>query len=547
MRMHALCCNGMGEDSMSLWRTFPAKEAVMAERKYPIGIQTFEEIRRERMAYVDKTAHVFRLTHGMKYHFLSRPRRFGKSLLISTLESYFSGRKDLFEGLAIAALEQEWKSYPVLHLDLTGNNYHDPEALRQTLNHTLCEWEDVYGSKASEETLGDRLMGVIERAAKKAGLNVVLLVDEYEKPILDTIGNEDLQEKHRQTLNGFYGGIKKADRYLKFVLLTGVTKIGKLSVFSALNNITDISLMEEYADICGMSEVEIERDFHGDIQVMADAQHKSYAAMHAELKREYNGYHFCKQMAQSVYNPYSLLNALARKEISHYWYETGTPTFLVHLLKKHRPDVHKLAGSVIQREALTLINSFTTNPLPIIYQSGYLTIRDYDGRFSEFTLDYPNAEVKEGFLNGLLPLVVGEHQSTEFNVAHFVRSVERGDTDAFFERIDTLLANVPYDVKLDYEVHFQNFVYLLFMLMGFYTSVEYHTAKGRVDLILKTDQYIYIMEFKRDSSAQIAMQQIKERDYAKPFQLDGRKIVWVGANFASDMSALDGVLVEEMM
>ena len=519
----------------------------MAERKYPIGIQTFEEIRRERMAYVDKTAHVFRLTHGMKYHFLSRPRRFGKSLLISTLESYFSGRKDLFEGLAIAALEQEWKSYPVLHLDLTGNNYHDPEALRQTLNHTLCEWEDVYGSKASEETLGDRLMGVIERAAKKAGLNVVLLVDEYEKPILDTIGNEDLQEKHRQTLNGFYGGIKKADRYLKFVLLTGVTKIGKLSVFSALNNITDISLMEEYADICGMTEVEIERDFHGDIQVMADAQHKSYAAMHAELKREYNGYHFCEEMAQSVYNPYSLLNALARKKISHYWYETGTPTFLVHLLKKHRPDVHKLAGSVIQREALTLINSFTTNPLPIIYQSGYLTIRDYNTRFDRYTLDFPNDEVKHGFLQGLLPLVVGERKSSEFDVSAFVLEIEAGDTDAFFERIDILLANVPYDVKLDYEVHFQNFVYLLFMLMGFYTSVEYHTAKGRVDLILKTDQYIYIMEFKRDSSAQVAMQQIKDRDYAKPFQRDGRKIVLIGANFASDMSALDGVLVEEMM
>ena len=235
----------------------------MAERKYPIGIQTFEKIREKGYAYVDKTAHVYRLTHAdSTYHFLSRPRRFGKSLLISTLESYFGGRKDLFEGLAIAALESEWKSYPVLHLDLTGVNYHKPDALENTLNLALIRWEKDYGRGDGEKELGDRLMGVIERAAKKAGLNVVLLVDEYEKPILDTIGNEDLQEKHRQTLNGFYGGIKKADRYLKFVLLTGVTKIGKLSVFSALNNITDISLMEEYADICGMTEVEIERDFH---------------------------------------------------------------------------------------------------------------------------------------------------------------------------------------------------------------------------------------------------------------------------------------------
>ena len=519
----------------------------MTERKFPIGIQTFEEIRRERMAYVDKTAHVFRLTHGMKYHFLSRPRRFGKSLLISTLESYFGGRKDLFEGLAIADLEQEWKSYPVLHLDLTGVNYHKPDALENTLNLALIRWEKDYGRGDGEKELGDRLMGVVERAAQKVGLNVVLLVDEYEKPILDTIGNEDLQEKHRQTLNGFYGGIKKADRYLKFVLLTGVTKIGKLSVFSALNNITDISLMEEYADLCGMTGVEIERDFHGDIQVMADVRHKSYAEMHADLKREYNGYHFCKEMAQSVYNPYSLLNALARKEISHYWYETGTPTFLVHLLKKHRPDVHKLAGSVIQRDALTLINSFTTNPLPIIYQSGYLTISGYDEEFSEFTLDYPNDEVKEGFLKGLTALVMGDERTSEFEVSHFVRAVRRGDTEDFFERIDTLLANVPYEVKLDYEVHFQNFVYLLFMLMGFYTHVEYHLAKGRVDLILKTDKYIYIMEFKRDGSADDAMKQIKDKGYAEPFRLDGRRIILIGANFASDMSALDGVLVEEML
>ena len=517
----------------------------MAERKFPIGIQTFEVIRRERMAYVDKTAQVYRLTHGLKYHSLSRPRRFGKSLLISTLESYFSGRKDLFEGLAIADLEQEWKSYPVLHLDLTGVNYHKPDALENTLNLALCDWEDRFGSRAAEKELGDRLMGVVRRASEQNGTPVVLLVDEYEKPILDTIDDEALQEKHRQTLNGFYGGIKKADRYLKFVLLTGVTKIGKLSVFSALNNITDISLMEEYADICGMTESEIARDFHEDIQLMADAQHKSYDEMHAELKREYNGYHFGEEMTQSVYNPYSLLNALARKKISHYWYETGTPTFLVHLLKKHRPDVYHLAGSVIQRDSLTLINSFTSNPLPIIYQSGYLTISHFDEEFSEFTLDYPNDEVKEGFLKGLTALVMGDERTSEFEVSQFVRDVRRGDTDAFFERIDTLLANVPYEIKLDYEVHFQNFVYLLFMLMGFYTSVEYHTSKGRVDLILKTDKYIYIMEFKRDSSAKAAMQQIKDKDYAKPFKLDGRKIVLVGANFASDMSALDGVLVEE--
>ena len=518
----------------------------MTERKFPIGIQTFQKIREDGYAYVGKTGIVYQLTHSdSTYHFLSRPRRFGKSLLISTLDSYFTGQRDLFEGLAIADLEQKWDAYPVLHLDLTGNNYHEPEDLLKTLNHSLCEWEKLYGAKESEETLGDRFMGIIQRANEQTGKKTVLLVDEYEKPILDTIGDEELQEKHRQTLNGFYGGIKKADKYLKFVLLTGVTKIGKLSVFSALNNITDISLMQEYADICGITEAELESNFHDDIQAMADYQKKSYEEMHADLKREFNGYHFCKEMIKSVYNPYSMLNALARKEISHYWYETGTPTFLVQLLKTFRPNIDKLAGSTIGRDSLMMINSFKSNPLPIIYQSGYLTISGYDDEFSEFTLDYPNNEVKEGFLKGLMALVVDEERVSEFEISGFVRAMRRGDTDDFFERIDILLSGVPYEIKLEYEVHFQNFVYLLFTLMGFYTNVEYHTAKGRADVVIKTDKYIYVMELKRDSSAEDAMKQIKDKGYAKPFQLDGRKIILVGANFASNMAKLDGVLVEE--
>ncbi len=518
----------------------------MDRRKYPIGIQTFSEIRNESYVYVDKTAFVYRLTHGGKYHFLSRPRRFGKSLLISTLQAYFEGRRDLFEGLAIADLEQEWNTYPVLHLDLTGVNYHESRALDSVLNNALRNWERIVDIQPdANAVLGVRFMNVIKNISTKTHSKVVLLVDEYEKPILDTIVEEELQEKHRQTLNGFYGGIKQSDPYLKFVLLTGVTKIGKLSVFSALNNITDISLMQEYADICGMTEGELETNFHDDIQAMADYQKKSYEETHADLKREFNGYHFCKEMTQSVYNPYSLLNALANKEIRHYWYETGTPTFLVQLLKTYRPNIDKLAGSTITRDSLSMINSFNSNPLPIIYQSGYLTISGYDDEFSEYTLDYPNDEVKEGFLTGLLPLIVNEERVSEFEVSGFVRAVRRGDTDDFFERIGTLLCGVPYEIKLEYEVLFQNFVYLLFTLMGFYTNVEYHSAKGRADVVIKTDKYIYVMEFKRDSSAKEAMKQIKDKGYADSFKLDGRKIILVGANFASNMSALDGVLVED--
>ena len=369
-------------------------------------------------------------------------------------------------------------------------------------------------------------------------------MDEYEKTVLDTLDDEALQERHRQTLNGFYGGIKKSDPYLKFVLMTGVTKIGKLSVFSALNNITDISMSSDYADICGITENELENVFHDDIQAMAGENEKSYDEMRALLKREYDGYHFCKQLRPAVYNPYSLLNALAQREIRHYWYETGTPTFLVQLIKKYRPNLGQLENVTIDADALSMVNTFSSNPLPILYQSGYLTIADYDAEFAAYTLNYPNHEVKEGFLKGLLPLVIGEERTTEFSISHFVRSVRRGDTDDFFERIDALLADIPYENKPDYEMQFQNFLYLLFKLMGFYTEIEYHTAKGRADLILKTDQYIYVMELKRDASAEAAMKQIKDKNYAAPFKIDGRKIVLVGANFAPDMSRLDGVLVE---
>ena len=519
----------------------------MATHKFPIGIQTFEKIREEGYAYVDKTTQVYRLTHAdSTYHFLSRPRRFGKSLLISTLQAYFEGRRELFEGLAIADLEQDWKAYPVLHLDLTGVNYYRQEALENRLNLVLYNMEKIYGREEAEKELGDRLMGIIKRAWEQSGSKVVLLVDEYEKPILDTLDDEDLQEKHRQTLNGFYGGIKSSDRFLKFVLLTSVTKIGKLSVFSALNNITDISLMPEFSDICGITQDELEQNFHDDIQAMADARKKSYQAMHAELKREYNGYHFCDEMSNSVYNPFSLLKSLYSKDIGHYWFETGTPTFLVKLLKKFQPVIDRIEGVKVHRDEIMSIDSFKVNPLPILYQSGYLTISGYNERFSRFTLNYPNVEVKEGFLNRLLPLVVGERQSSEFDISAFVSDVEDGRLTDFFHRIDALLANVPYEIKLDYEVHFQNFIYLLLTMMGFYTNVEYHTSSGRVDLVIKTDKYIYVMEFKRDSSADKAMKQLKDKDYAAPFKTDGRQIVLVGANFASDMSRLDGILVEGM-
>ncbi len=515
------------------------------KHRFPIGIQSFLELRTRGYVYVDKTAQIARLIDEQKYAILLRPRRFGKSLLLSTLIAYFSGQKDLFEGLAIAEIEKDWIEYPVIHISLNGADYSQPDALREKLDLILSDYESLYGDNPKEKQLSSRLIGVIRRAKAETGRPAVLLVDEYEKPILDTLNLPELQEQHRQTLNGFYGVIKDLDTCLQLVLFVGVTRIGKLSVFSALNNITDLSMDPDYADLCGITERELEETFHDDIAAMAEKLKLPYEGMKARLKREYDGYHFCEEQKNGLYNPYSLLKALAQKKIEHYWFETGTPTFLVQLLKKSARPLGQLEGVTVQKSDLTQINSFINNPLPIIYQSGYLTIAGYDAEFSTYTLDYPNLEVREGFLSSLLPLVVKEEEKSEFDVSHFVRAVRRGDTDAFFERIGTLLASVPYEIKLDYEVHFQNFLYLLFRLMGFYTEVETHTAKGRVDLVLKTDRYIYVMEFKRDSSAEDAMKQIKEKGYAEPYRADGRKLVLVGANFASDMSGLDGVLVED--
>ena len=371
--------------------------------KYPIGIQNFEDLRRNGYKYVDKTNFVYKLADEGKYYFLSRPRRFGKSLFLSTLEAYFQGKKELFEGLAIYDLETEWKKYPIFHIDLNTANFREKDSLYNVLNDYLTGWEDKYGVRESEATLALRFKGVIARAAEKEGCGVVILIDEYDKPILQTLRDPELQAEHRAQLKAFYSVLKTQDRYIKFAFLTGVTKFGKISVFSDLNNLMDISMDYRYVNICGTTEEELKSYFKEGISELASANGDSESETIDKLRMRYGGYHFEKN-SKGTYNPFSVLNTLAKHRYKDYWFETGTPTFLIELLKEHGyrlPDLNKEQVSAI---VMSRMDSAPTNLIPIIYQTGYLTIKGYDERFKKYQLGFPNKEVEEGFLNLLLPL-----------------------------------------------------------------------------------------------------------------------------------------------
>ena len=510
---------------------------------YPVGIQNFESLRRDGYFYVDKTAKIFELARTGRYYFLSRPRRFGKSLLISTLEAYFQGKKELFEGLAMEGLEKEWKRYPILHLDLNTEKYDTAEALDAKLELALTEWESLYGSNPHEKSLATRFEGTIKRAAAKAGERVVILIDEYDKPMLQAIGDQGRQDAYRSTLKAFYGALKSQDGNIKFALLTGVTKFGKVSVFSDLNNLEDLSRNPGYTDICGISGEELLRDFSDDIQELAAANGQTFEQACDQLKTDYDGYHFCPD-SPGMYNPFSILNTFKSRRYGSYWFETGTPTYLVELLKKSNYDLEEV--SHVETDANILDSIFTDdNPIPVIYQSGYLTIKGYDKRFGIYTLGFPNREVEEGFMNFLLPFYANVNKtSSPFEIKKFVTDVESGDIDGFMERLQSFLADCPYELAKDIELHYQNVLFIVFRLAGLYTKVEYHTSRGRIDLVLQTDSYVYVMEFKLDGTAEQAMQQIEDRQYALPFAKDSRKVYSIGVNFSSETRNIDKWIVK---
>ena len=521
------------------------KRKNMSNKIYPIGIQNFEKIRRTGYFYVDKTALVYQLAKTGSYYFLSRPRRFGKSLLISTFEAYFQGKKELFEGLAMEKLEKDWIKHPILHLDLNIEKYDTPESLDKILNRHLVEWEKLYGSEPAEASFSLRFAGIIKRACEQTGQGVVILVDEYDKPMLQAIGNEELQREFRNTLKPFYGALKTMDGCIRFAFLTGVTKFGKVSVFSDLNNLDDISMWNEYIDICGISEKELHDNLEAEMHEFADAQGLSYEQFCNKLREYYDGYHFTHNSI-GMYNPFSLLNAFKRKEFGSYWFETGTPTYLVELLKKHHYDLERMADEETDAQVLNSIDSESTNPIPVIYQSGYLTIKGYDERFGIYTLGFPNREVEEGFVRFLLPFYANTNKvEAPFEIQRFVREVESGDYDSFFRRLQGFFADTPYELVRDLELHYQNVLFIVFKLMGFYTKVEYHTSEGRVDLVLQTDKYIYIMEFKLNGTAEEALAQISEKHYAQPFETDGRELFKIGVNFSSKTRNIERWIAEK--
>ncbi|RHR59015.1 AAA family ATPase [Parabacteroides sp. AF17-28] len=516
----------------------------MMSKVYPVGIQNFEKIRKDDFFYIDKTALVYQLVKNGNYYFLSRPRRFGKSLLISTLEAYFEGKRELFEGLAIEKLEKDWVKRPVLHLDLNTEKYETPESIENILNDTLCQWEKIYGTEPSETSLPLRFKGIIRRANEKTGHRVAILVDEYDKPMLQAIGNEELQRSFRSTLQAFYSVIKTMDGYIKFALLTGVTKFGKISVFSALNNLMDLSMWNDYVALCGITEQELRDNFKEGIEELAKAQRMTYEETCAVLKENYDGYHFTEDSI-GIYNPFSLLNTFAKRKFGNYWFETGTPTYLVELLKMHDYDLHEMAHVETDEDTLNSVDSSSTNPIPVIYQSGYLTIKEYDQRFGTYRLGFPNREVEEGFMKFLLPFYANITKvDTTFNIQKFVREIESGDYDSFFRRLQSFFADTPYELIRDLELHYQNVLFIVFKLIGFYVKAEYHTSNGRIDLVLQTNDFIYIMEFKLNGTAEEALRQINEKNYAQPFASDPRKLFKIGINFSNETRNIEQWIVE---
>ena len=504
--------------------------------KYPIGIQTFRDIREGGYAYVDKTAFVYDLVKGGKYYFLSRPRRFGKSLLVSTLDAYFRGKKELFKGLAIDSLETDWTEYPVLHLDLSNANYDSGEILKTKLKLHVDEWVRDLGLEHIEADEASRFGVVIRRAYEKTGRKVVILVDEYDAPLVNLIDKEELLEINRDTLSGFYKNIKANDQYIQFAFLTGVTKFGQLSVFSALNNLEDISLDKHYQSVCGITEDELHAYFDEGVEDMAEENEIPKEECYGRLKKMYDGYHFCKK-GMGIYNPFSLLNALKSRNFGSYWFQTGTPTALIKALKNNNVDITELPGRSINPVRLANVNSYQKDLTALLYQSGYLTISG-ESESGYLTVDFPNEEVRIGFYNQLLPIYTSmSGDDVDCRVDALRLALIHGEVEAFIDEMRAVIASLQYQFFKLEEQAFQFIFSITGSLVGgkdLRTDAERRTNRGRIDLLVETRAYIYVMEFKLNQSPEAALQQIHERGYAEPWQSDPRQKILLGVNFSSE-------------
>ena len=505
------------------------------QRLYPIGIQTFSKIREGNYLYVDKTEYVYRMTHSASsYMFLSRPRRFGKSLLTSTLHSYFSGRKDLFHGLAMEKLEKEWTEYPVLHFDMSTAKHADSEQLLQELNLKLYGYEQIYGRLEEEVNPNQRLMGLIKRAYEQTGKKVVVLIDEYDAPLLDVVHERENLDVLRNIMRNFYSPLKACDPYLRYVFLTGITKFSQLSIFSELNNIKNISMDEPYAAICGISEDEIRLQMKDDLGGLAKKLEITPEEALMKLKENYDGYHFTSP-SPDIYNPFSLLNAFADGKFGSYWFGSGTPTYLVKMLDKFGVKPSEIGRRQLKSSVFDAPTETMTDAVPLLYQSGYITIKDYNKMLDLYTLDIPNKEVRLGLMESLLPYYVNNKtpEATTM-VAYLFYDIQNGDMDAALHRLQEFLSTIPYCDNTRFEGHYQQVFYIIFSLLGYYVDVEVRTPRGRVDIVLRTKTTLYVMELKLDKSAGEAMEQIDLKNYPERFALCGLPVVKVAVSFDSE-------------
>ena len=505
------------------------------QRLYPIGIQTFSKIREGNYLYIDKTAYVYRMTHSASsYMFLSRPRRFGKSLLTSTLHSYFSGRKDLFHGLAMEKLEKEWTEYPVLHFDMSTAKHADSEQLLQELNLKLYGYEQNYGRLDEEVNPNQRLMGLIKRAYEQTGKKVVVLIDEYDAPLLDVVHERENLDVLRNIMRNFYSPLKACDPYLRYVFLTGITKFSQLSIFSELNNIENISMDEPYAAICGISEDEIRSQMEEDVDRLAKNLEVTLEEALMKLKENYDGYHFTYP-SPDIYNPFSLLTAMEKGKIGSYWFGSGTPTYLIKMLDKFGVKPSEIGRKQLKSSAFDAPTETMTDAVPLLYQSGYITIKDYNKMLDLYTLDIPNKEVRLGLMESLLPHYV-DNKTPEATtmVAYLFYDIQNGDMDAALHRLQEFLSTIPYCDNTKFEGHYQQVFYIIFSLLGYYVDVEVRTPRGRVDIVLRTKTTLYVMELKLDKSAGEAMEQIDLKNYPERFALCGLPVVKVAVSFDSE-------------
>ena len=501
----------------------------------PIGIQTFSEIIEEDYMYVDKTDLVYKLTHsGNKYVFLSRPRRFGKSLLASTLHSYFAGRKELFKGLAIEKMETEWTQYPVLHFDMSGGKHMNVDALERYLGKRLAIHEKQYGITTPAIDINDRLTDLITTAYEQTGQKVVIIIDEYDAPLLDVVHEEENLPKLRDVMRNFYSPLKACDPYIRFAFLTGITKFSQLSIFSELNNIANVSMDEAYAAICGITKEELVEQFAGHIDALAEKMGKTHDEMVEELAYRYDGYHFTWP-SPDIFNPFSLLNALGRQKLDNFWFGSGTPTHLIEMMRKFNVLPSQLGPQSAGASGFDAPAERLTSLTPLLYQSGYLTIKDYDSDILIYTLDIPNNEVRIGLMESLFPQYVNADPG-KWNplLGGMKKLIVNDDMDGALKFLQTFLDTVPYCDNANSEGHYQQMLYIIFSLMGFYLDVEVHTAKGRVDLVLHAPQALYIIEIKLNKSAEEAMEQIELKQYDKRFALLNLPVVKVGVNFSTE-------------